>query len=43
MATPVSILVNTFWIARIEKERIKYIVLELFDLRSKGRQVYHDT
>ncbi|EHK54843.1 methionine adenosyltransferase [Allomesorhizobium alhagi] len=36
VATPVSVLVNTFGTARIEEERIERLILELFDLRPKG-------
>ncbi|PWJ86883.1 methionine adenosyltransferase [Mesorhizobium loti] len=36
VASPVSVMVNTFGTARIEEKRIECLVLELFDLRPKG-------
>ncbi|BAV50311.1 S-adenosylmethionine synthetase [Mesorhizobium loti] len=36
VASPVSVMVNTFGTARIEEKRIESLVLELFDLRPKG-------
>ncbi|MCV3243858.1 S-adenosylmethionine synthetase [Mesorhizobium robiniae] len=36
VASPVSVMVNTFGTARIEEKRIEGLVLELFDLRPKG-------
>ncbi|MET3597579.1 S-adenosylmethionine synthetase [Mesorhizobium shonense] len=36
VAAPVSILVNTFGTAKIEKKRIERLIIELFDLRPKG-------
>ncbi|MBZ9910162.1 MULTISPECIES: methionine adenosyltransferase [Mesorhizobium] len=36
VASPVSVMVNTFGTARIDEKRIECLVLELFDLRPKG-------
>ncbi|RWN48075.1 MAG: methionine adenosyltransferase, partial [Mesorhizobium sp.] len=36
VASPVSVMVNTFGTARIEEKRIERLVLEVFDLRPKG-------
>ncbi|PTE06358.1 methionine adenosyltransferase [Mesorhizobium helmanticense] len=36
VASPVSVMVNTFGTARIEEKRIECLVLALFDLRPKG-------
>ncbi|CAN7254671.1 methionine adenosyltransferase [Mesorhizobium caraganae] len=36
VASPVSVMVNTFGTARIEEKRIECLVLERFDLRPKG-------
>ncbi|OBP72211.1 methionine adenosyltransferase [Mesorhizobium loti] len=36
VASPVSVMVNTFGTARIDEKRIERLVLELFDLRPKG-------
>ncbi|WP_027056414.1 methionine adenosyltransferase [Mesorhizobium erdmanii] len=36
VASPVSVMVNTFGTSRIEEKRIERLVLELFDLRPKG-------
>ncbi|TGT35888.1 MULTISPECIES: methionine adenosyltransferase [unclassified Mesorhizobium] len=36
VASPVSVMVNTFGTARIEEKKIERLILELFDLRPKG-------
>ncbi|RWQ32393.1 methionine adenosyltransferase [Mesorhizobium sp.] len=36
VASPVSVMVNTFGTARIEEKRIERLVLEVFNLRPKG-------
>ncbi|MUT24797.1 methionine adenosyltransferase [Mesorhizobium japonicum] len=36
VASPVSVMVNTFGTARIEEKKIERLIFELFDLRPKG-------
>ncbi|RWE25152.1 MAG: methionine adenosyltransferase [Mesorhizobium sp.] len=36
VASPVSVMVNTFGSARVEEKKIERLILELFDLRPKG-------
>ncbi|RWC83277.1 MAG: methionine adenosyltransferase [Mesorhizobium sp.] len=36
VASPVSVMVNTFGTATVEEKRIERLILELFDLRPKG-------